>query len=280
MRIKKITRLQFMLVSCLSLTVILSLTHIFDLRREHTALREAIGELTAAYNEQQSLVEQLEVYHEQVNGLLARNEALEEILLNRVRSYLVATEGLSSYESTAPLPSRSGYEESASMINMFNMSMVSESGFTEADFEYIWHIYRAENLKGTGAALISAEQNSGINALLLAAIIVHESHWGKSPIARDKNNLAGLGAFDGSAYSSAMAFSSKADCILYLADLLKHQYLTPGGRHYKGPHLLGIGQGYASDPLWPQKVADKMIRMVLTVVDHPDEILSYARDRL
>lgn len=271
----KISRLQFLVVACLSLTVSLSFVYISDLRREQGQLHDAVSELTGIYQEHQHTVVQLEQYNEQVYQLQRRNDALEELLLRRAQTYLITTEGLSSNTISSVLPSRSSYEGLRQDISVVNMPVKSISGLTGADFEHVWQLYQADHLLGTGEALVRAEQDYSINALVLAAIIVHESNWGKSMIAKDKNNLAGLGAYDGSAYSSAMSFSTKADSIYFLAELLSRNYVSPGGRHYHGPDLLGIGKAYASDPYWAPKVAGKMRQIVLAAVDNPEAILTY-----
>ncbi|NLK53226.1 MAG: glucosaminidase domain-containing protein, partial [Syntrophomonadaceae bacterium] len=89
--------------------------------------------------------------------------------------------------------------------------------------------------------LIRAEAATGINSLVLAGIIAHESGWGSSALARDKNNLAGLGAYRA---GMGMTFESRADCIDYLARLLAGR---PGT-------LTEVGAWYAEDPGWAAKV--------------------------
>ena len=78
--------------------------------------------------------------------------------------------------------------------------------------------------------------------VVLAAICAHESGWGRSKLARERNNLAGLGAYGP---GLGMAFESRADCIDYLARLLAGK---PGT-------LAEVGRWYASDPRWAAKVA-------------------------
>ncbi len=274
----KISRLQFLVVACLGLTVSLSLVYIAELRQEQDQLYEVVNDLTAISQEHQRVVVQLEEYSEQVYQLHQRNDALEDLLLKRAQTYLITTERLgSSSNATSALPSRSGYEELRQNISAVSMPVESISGLTGADFEHVWELYHADHLKGTGEALVRAEQEYSINALILAAIIVHESMWGKSAIARDKNNLAGLGAYDGSAYSSAMSFPTQADSIYFLADLLSRNYVSPGGRHYNGPDLIGIAKSYASDPYWAVKVSGKMRQIVLAAVDNPEAILAYVQ---
>ena len=274
MRRNKITRMQFLILSCLGLTVILALNLITDLRQEQNMLRHEIVDLSGVHDENRDLEEQLQSIQEQIIFLQQRNQSLEELLSNRVRSYLIATEGLPAGKADGGYPSRSGLEENPRLINTINMPVQSKSGFTALDFERIWEHYHAAQLFGTGEALIRAEEESGINALVLAAIIVHESHFGQSALAMHKNNLAGLGAYDSKSRSAAMSFVSKADCILYLADYLAREYINPGGRHYNGTDLAAIGKRYATDPAWASKVAQNIRRLVTTAIEDPAAMLA------
>ncbi len=106
-------------------------------------------------------------------------------------------------------------------------------------------------LAGLGQALYVAEAETGVSAVLLAAICAHESGWGTSRLAREKNNLAGLGAYDGCEYTAALTFESRAECVMYLARLLRDR---PGT-------LDDVGRWYATDPGWSRKVAG-CVRMI------------------
>ena len=85
--------------------------------------------------------------------------------------------------------------------------------------------------------------------VVLAAICAHESGWGRSKLARERNNLAGMGAYGP---GLGMAFESRADCIDYLARLLAGK---PGT-------LAEVGRWYASDPAWAEKVKEVMQEMI------------------
>lgn len=52
-----------------------------------------------------------------------------------------------------------------------------------------------------------------------------------------------------------MSFSSFSACILWVANVVKINYLTPGGAYYHGPTLRGMNVDYASDPNWAVKIA-------------------------
>lgn len=101
-------------------------------------------------------------------------------------------------------------------------------------------------LAGLGPALVAAEAETGVNSVLLAAICAHETGWGTSALARDKNNMAGLGAYDGREYSAGMTFATKEESVMFLARLVAR---NPNGT------LDEIGAWYATDPMWPAKVA-------------------------
>jgi len=101
-------------------------------------------------------------------------------------------------------------------------------------------------LAGIGEALVEAERETGINALVLAGIIAHETGWGTSALARDKNNMAGLGALDGCEYSAGITFANREDSIMFLSRLLRDK---------PGDCLDEIGTWYATDPAWAARVA-------------------------
>ncbi len=113
-------------------------------------------------------------------------------------------------------------------------------------------------MAGLGSAFKEAERRSGINAYALASIAIHESAYGRSRIARQKNNLFGFQAYDGSAYKSARTFDSPEQGIYHVADYLKRNYLSVDGKYYNGVTLQAIGKKYASDPLWATKVESIM----------------------
>ncbi len=113
-------------------------------------------------------------------------------------------------------------------------------------------------MAGLGKAFKAAENRSGINAFALASIAIHESAYGRSRIAKQKNNLFGFQAYDGSPYKSAKSFSSREQGIYHVADYLKRNYLTAGGKYYNGVTLQAIGKRYASDPQWATKVESIM----------------------
>lgn len=112
----------------------------------------------------------------------------------------------------------------------------------------------------TGSYFIDAQNNYGVNAILMMAIGMNESGRGESNLAKTKNNLFGLNAVDANPNEAANFFSSIEDCIhTYAYSYLSYGYLQPGDYRFKGANLgnkmEGLNYKYASDPFWAEKAA-------------------------
>lgn len=114
-----------------------------------------------------------------------------------------------------------------------------------------------------------AEQEYGINGVFLAAIAIHESGYGTSKIAMDKNNLFGYMAYDNSAYASAKTFNSYSEGIDLVARVLIKYYLNSkgsiiyggevaDGRYYSGKTIKSVNKFYATDTNWSSGVYSHM----------------------
>ncbi|WP_051263195.1 S-layer homology domain-containing protein [Tuberibacillus calidus] len=116
-----------------------------------------------------------------------------------------------------------------------------------------------------GNAFIKAQNDYGVNAMYLLAHAIHESAWGSSDIAQNKHNLFGLGAADSDPYNGAKQFATYEECIDYMGQFVKDNYLTPGTWRYFGAMLgdknAGMNMKYASDPYWGQKIAGYMFQI-------------------
>ena len=226
----------FLAVSILIIAGALALSHVAEIIRERRD--ELIRELD-------TITRLFDSEREQKSELEQRNQELEEALINLNHRTCRIVAGADP--GAAPL-SRGGHER----LTAITMPLDMPSGFTAERLE---RAFAGTALAGIGEALVQAERGTGTNALILAGIIIHESGWGTSRLAREKCNMAGLGAYDGSEYSSGITFDSRAGSIMFLARLLATHY-APGGKHFGGSHdLAGIGARYATDPAWAQKVA-------------------------
>lgn len=124
-----------------------------------------------------------------------------------------------------------------------------------------------------GNAFVSTQNKYTINALLTYGVAFNESQWGRSSIARTKNNLFGLNAVDSNPNQAANVFSSIEACIDNFAYGWIHKgYLNGGDSRYRGPHLgdkhSGINVKYASDPYWGEKAAERAYYLDVEKTDY------------
>lgn len=121
-------------------------------------------------------------------------------------------------------------------------------------------------MRNQGSAFINAQNRYGINAMLMYAKAMLESAGGTSSIARNNNNLFGLGAVDSAPGANAWHFASPAASVNDLANgWLSRGYLWPEDWRYEGPHSGHKGSGmnvrYAMDPYWGEKIAGWAFRI-------------------
>lgn len=113
------------------------------------------------------------------------------------------------------------------------------------------------------------EKQYNINGIFVAAVGIHESDWGKSKIAIEKNNLFGYGANDENPYNNAYIFNSYPENIDLIARVFSKYYLNPKGTNifggeiaigtfYNGATLNGINTKYATDKNWGNAVFSHM----------------------
>ena len=126
-------------------------------------------------------------------------------------------------------------------------------------------VYSLMNIKGSllaskGAIFKEAEERYQINALYLIAHSAIESSWGRSQIAKDKNNYFGIAAYDTTPYDSAKSFDDVDKGILGAAKWIRENYID-NGRTYLGNKASGMNVLYASDPYWGEKIASIMMRI-------------------
>ena len=130
----------------------------------------------------------------------------------------------------------------------------------ELDKVYSLMNIKGSRLAGKGAIFKEAEERYQINALYLIAQSALESSWGRSQIAKDKNNFFGIGAYDTTPYDSAKSFDDVDKGILAAATWIRENYID-NGRTYLGNKSSGMNVLYASDPYWGEKIASIMMRI-------------------
>ena len=121
-------------------------------------------------------------------------------------------------------------------------------------------------MRNTGAMFIKQGTDYTVNPAILYAIACNESAFGKSNIAKTKNNLFGLKVLDtdtGSGYS----YNTVEDCIKDMAKIhISAGYcdVVGDGRYagtFAGNKDSGINVKYASDPYWGEKIASYYYRL-------------------
>ncbi len=119
-------------------------------------------------------------------------------------------------------------------------------------------------LIGLGNYLKEAEAKYKINALMILGMAIHESNFGMSYLAQDRNNLFGMNAIDDNE-NLAEHFDAPERAVDALAErYLNKNYINPLGRYANGAVFGNKSRGfnvkYASDPYWGQKIAGHMYR--------------------
>lgn len=126
--------------------------------------------------------------------------------------------------------------------------------------------YASSPFIGQTQIFLDAQNKYGVNALFLFSLAVHEGVAATSDIGQAKNNSFGLGAYDKCPFDCAQYFLTLTDSINYQAFMLKRNYLTTGGLYANGPYLGdksgGLNVRYATDPLWGQKTANIMQKIL------------------
>lgn len=119
-------------------------------------------------------------------------------------------------------------------------------------------------LRGLGQSFKEAEEKYGVNALLMLAVAMNESAGGISDHAMLRNNLFGIGAYDGG--NSAATYNSPYESVIdFSKNYISNGYSNPASFRYNGATLgnkyRGVNVKYASDPCWGEKAASYAYRI-------------------
>ena len=153
----------------------------------------------------------------------------------------------------------------------FNMALNKPSGLSLEQFKKILNDPKDKNKIFTNNAeyFYYIEKQYNINGVFVAAVGIHESAWGISKIALQKNNLFGYGAYDSNPYNGAYNFSNYSESIDLISRVFVKYYINPKGTsiyggekavgtYYNGSNLSGINKKYASDSNWANAVYSHM----------------------
>ena len=153
----------------------------------------------------------------------------------------------------------------------FNMALNKPSGLSLEQFKKILNDSKDKNKIFTNNSeyFYYIEKQYNINGVFVAAVGIHESAWGTSKIALQKNNLFGYGAYDSNPNNGAYNFSNYSESIDLISRVFVKYYINPKGTsiyggekavgtYYNGSNLSGINKKYASDSNWANAVYSHM----------------------
>ena len=140
--------------------------------------------------------------------------------------------------------------------------LTEATNYSAEDLDKVFSLLNINNslLENKGATFKEAEEHYHINALYLLAHSALESDWGRSKIAKDKNNFFGITAYDTTPYLSAKTFDDVDKGILGATKWIKENYIDRG-RTFLGNKASGMNVEYASDPYWGEKIASIMMNI-------------------
>ena len=140
--------------------------------------------------------------------------------------------------------------------------LTEPTNYSAEDLDKVFSLLNIDNslLENKGATFKEAEEHYHINALYLLAHSALESDWGRSNIAKDKNNFFGITAYDTTPYLSAKTFDDVDKGILGASKWIKENYIDRG-RTFLGNKASGMNVEYASDPYWGEKIASVMMKI-------------------
>ena len=140
--------------------------------------------------------------------------------------------------------------------------LTEATNYSAEDLDKVFSLLNIYNslLENKGATFKEAEEHYHINALYLLAHSDLESDWGRSKIAKDKNNFFGITAYDTTPYLSAKTFDDVDKGILGATKWIKENYIDRG-RTFLGNKASGMNVEYASDPYWGEKIASVMMKI-------------------
>ena len=181
----------------------------------------------------------------------------------------ISVDGVGAINSSEPfynyfqyLPYRSKTNYTYDELNTY----LNQLGYTQKAVTYP-PTEGESQLVDEGESFLEAQELFGINGGLEFSMALHESGYGRSKIAIDKNNTFGMNATDQNPYGNATQFTSIRNGVFYHAE----RYVSWGYTdavsdfRYYGPHVGNKGSGmnvkYASDPYWGEKIAGHYYRM-------------------
>lgn len=142
---------------------------------------------------------------------------------------------------------------SSPIYNPVHITYISSDGLNK--------LLENTGLENLGESFYKTEENYGINSVFLISLAMLESGNGYSRIATEKNNLFGYNSNDSNPYGDSFAFETKEDCIDYVADSIKRNYLSSDGKFFNGYSIEAMNINYCSKDNWHEQIKDIMYNL-------------------
>ena len=197
------------------------------------------------------------------NGKLLREEQVSTVVVKSSINKIIDI-GTKKYEKPRNTGGSSGKLS-------FNIALNKKSGFTLEQFTKALTDDKDVNriFQNNSKYFYYVEDEYNINGIFVAAVGIHESAWGTSKIALNKNNLFGYGAYDSNPYNGAYDFEDYAESIDLVSRVFVKYYINPSGtniydgqkangKYYSGNTLYAVNKRYATDKNWANGVYKHM----------------------
>ena len=120
-------------------------------------------------------------------------------------------------------------------------------------------------LIGLGTYVKEMEKQHNVNAMFILATAIHESDYGMSGNAQQKNNIFGIRVFDSSPDKGEVYGNPTRSVDAFITRYINLNYANPLGAYANGAapgnKAVGFNMKYASDPFWGSKIAGHMWRI-------------------
>ncbi|MCM3744124.1 S-layer homology domain-containing protein [Sporosarcina luteola] len=157
---------------------------------------------------------------------------------------------------------RSKTEYTAEEIDAFILRILAEKERT-GQARYAGASVKSK-LIGLGSHIKAIEEQHRVNGLFILAAAMHESDFGMSSNALQKNNLYGITVFDSTPGAGQVYATPQRSIEAFVLMYINLEYGLPEGKRAKGAvpgnKTVGFNVSYASDPTWGAKIAGHMWR--------------------
>lgn len=120
-------------------------------------------------------------------------------------------------------------------------------------------------LIGLGTYVKQMEKQHNVNAMFILATAIHESDYGMSANAQQKNNIFGIRVFDSSPDKGEVYHNATRSVDAFITRYINLNYANPLGAYSNGAvpgnKAVGFNMKYASDPFWGSKISGHMWRI-------------------